>query len=412
MAYTKPTRLRVLAPAGGFSSPFAIIRALRSLAQSPEGSWALACAGVLADRYAKTDVLLEGSGKDALRRCFTEIRGKHDGRSLRIGLSAYTCPDVAVAAIQAGCTIVALDVDAETLDIAEGVDVSECDVLLFSNLYGLADDMRRWLGKGLTLVDDACQAALSYDGKALLGARGADYGVLSFSRGKAICGLGGGAMLRGADRGSEVPADRDATSADASESADCHAVAQNIASECKSLLLSLAYFLFEMPWLYGIPARIPALGLGETHCDLNHEPQKLSRMQAAAVLAQLHDAGSRASALKHAADAWSEILTELPLVQPYKIRANEGDCPIRYPLVFAGEQQRDAALSALLRAGLGASASYPSVLNEYPALDGHVSGEDVAQARSVSKRILTLPTHVYVGERDRERTLAIIQKCI
>lgn len=409
MAYQKPSSLRVLAPAGGFSSPFAICRALRTLGQSAEHSWDSVFKDVLAQRYADMRISLEGSGKDALHRCFAEIVKSKHGAEVRIGMSAYTCPDVAVAAIKAGCRIVPLDIDARTLDIGGSIDTSACDVLLLSNLYGLADDLQRWEEHNLLIVDDACQAALSRsgDGGALLGARGGDYGVLSFSRGKAICGLGGGVLLR-----PKEAADDSSIVGEGSDDLGSLGIEEGKLSSLKQGILATAYWCFESPYLYGIPARIPALGLGETHCSLDYQSHGLSPMQAAAALAQLNDCLRREEQLRKSANLWSELLTELPLVQPYVERANEGNVPTRYPLILSNTEQRDRVLRSLLEAGLGASSSYPSVLNDYPELRPFIDGDRVDAARSISGRILTLPSHVYVGDADREKTLRILRNSL
>jgi dTDP-4-amino-4,6-dideoxygalactose transaminase len=390
-------------------------------------------------------ISLEGSGKDALHRCFAEIVKSKHGAEVRIGMSAYTCPDVAVAAIKAGCRIVPLDIDARTLDIGGSIDTSACDVLLLSNLYGLADDLQRWEEHNLLIVDDACQAALSRDGDdacqaalsrdgddacqaalsrdgddacqaalsrsgdggALLGARGGDYGVLSFSRGKAICGLGGGVLLR-----PKEAADDSSIVGEGSDDLGSLGIEEGKLSSLKQGILATAYWCFESPYLYGIPARIPALGLGETHCSLDYQSHGLSPMQAAAALAQLNDCLRREEQLRKSANLWSELLTELPLVQPYVERANEGNVPTRYPLILSNTEQRDRVLRSLLEAGLGASSSYPSVLNDYPELRPFIDGDRVDAARSISGRILTLPSHVYVGDADREKTLRILRNSL
>jgi dTDP-4-amino-4,6-dideoxygalactose transaminase len=82
---------------------------------------------------------------------------------------------------------------------------------------------------------------------------------------------------------------------------------------------------------------------------------------------------------------------------------------LRYPvLVDAG--YRDKVLAALQERGIGATASYPTAINDILELQGSLQSVDreIPGGRDLARRILTLPTHGYVTEQDQDRIAAVM----
>jgi dTDP-4-amino-4,6-dideoxygalactose transaminase len=212
MSFPFSTRapFRLLAPAGGFASPSAIFNAWIAVRQTLKESnhkestiaeflWVLE--DCLRRYFGVREVLCVGSGKEALW-FFYNMLARSDSRGV-IAMSAYTCPDIAAAAIRSGHKVLAVDVDPKTLEpmfesISESYEKSISSLVL-SNLYGLVDTLPSELVttrlSPSAIVDDACQAALSDTPHGKVGARTGCYGVVSFGRGKALGGVGGGALL-------------------------------------------------------------------------------------------------------------------------------------------------------------------------------------------------------------------------
>ena len=83
---------------------------------------------------------------------------------------------------------------------------------------------------------------------------------------------------------------------------------------------------------------------------------------------------------------------------------------LRYPVLAPDRQRRDQAIAALNRAGFGANAFYNEPL---PAIEGleqvfGVPPGHFPNACNFAERLITLPSHHDVRERDVQRIVAII----
>lgn len=81
---------------------------------------------------------------------------------------------------------------------------------------------------------------------------------------------------------------------------------------------------------------------------------------------------------------------------------------LRYPLLLRSRQARDSALAALSREGLGASAMYLKPLNEFDGVRSLVTGGTYPNAQSFAERLLTLPLHADVSDRDIEAICRVL----
>jgi dTDP-4-amino-4,6-dideoxygalactose transaminase len=64
--------------------------------------------------------------------------------------------------------------------------------------------------------------------------------------------------------------------------------------------------------------------------------------------------------------------------------------------------------SASQKRGLGLSLAYPAPINEIPEMRPTFAGQHFPSARTLSERLLTLPTHHWLSEKDKH---AIVQLC-
>jgi dTDP-4-amino-4,6-dideoxygalactose transaminase len=397
-----------LAPAGGFSSPAAIFNVLREMKQQGSGEQQRRFAGLrLCAELTRPDfsgtprsVLLHGSGKGALLQAFSFLR--EESSVQLVGISAYTCPDVAACALRAGLRVRPLEIDLLTLDLRREPN-DELPLVVLSNLYGLPDNIAPWQesldGNKPLIIDDACQAALSMTEGGRVGWRGESFGVLSFGRGKAICGLGGGALL--------IPENRSYHNAGLEVKG-----AQFPFWGIDGVLRGIGSWLFERPSLYWLPSICPWLALGETRCILNFLTPDIDLLEVCCGIAQIREAAFRSRIFVDNAQKWWRRLNAVNIIQPFSERGYAFDgsvVPLRYPIIFPSEAQRNECYILLTRKGLGASVSYPKVIQEYPELKDYMERVDTPNAVSVSRRILTLPVHRWVKEGDIERAANIIQ---
>lgn len=396
-----PWRWRKLAPAGGFPSANSIITGCLKLKQtapslSPLEVWLAANSGSSLPSHA---VFPAASGKQALAEILTLIR-KISSVS-KVCLAGYTCPDIVAACVKTGYSVRPIDINEKTLEL-ESFPAEE-EVLILSNLYGLADripDAAEVASK--LIIDDACQSALSCWNEKRVGFRTA-FGVFSFGRGKAICGIGGGTYAVSTDWQGLLP-----KKAPGEERTP-------LSNELFDLIKGVASSVLERPYFYSMPSVLPFLHLGETIYNPAYRDRPLSNVQKDVAALQIARIDETRETLLTNARAWSEALEGLPLIEPFLERGFSftGEIvPTRYPVIFPSGASRDSALSQLAQEGLGASKSYPMCIADLCTSDKRVLPSQTPKAREIASRIITLPLHCYVQRTDIERASAIIQRSL
>jgi dTDP-4-amino-4,6-dideoxygalactose transaminase len=341
---------------------------------------------------------LVSSGKAAL---YLSLRALHRVfHREEVILPAYSSFCLASAAARSGLSIRLCDVDPETLDF----DFCELRTLVNENTlavvavhnYGLVCDMERIRNvaraKGACVVEDAAQAAgASFKGRKA-GTMG-EVGILSLGRGKNFCALGGGAILTD----SRILSSR-------IEAAIEEYPRPAASASLKALAGGLGLSTLLHPERYALPSHLPFLDIGANIFDPSFEVARLPRLNAGVgeqTFSRLDEYNeiriSNARSLK-------ERLNGVPGVAFPRSSGERRAVYLRFPILLEGRDLRDALFRRLHEKRLGASLSYPAPLNEIsgfrPFLD---SCRDFPQAKSVSRRILTLPTHPYLRESDLRR---------
>jgi dTDP-4-amino-4,6-dideoxygalactose transaminase len=162
----------------------------------------------------------------------------------------------------------------------------------------------------------------------------------------------------------------------------------------------VAQWALGRPALYGVPARIPALGLGETRY---HEPRPLEALglgAAAVLLASAPDADREADHRRESAERLRAILEAAPAAAVESIRVNGQVQPgyLRFPVLDRGAADRDGGRL------LGILPSYPKALGRLEPLKGLLSDADPTPgSEALAERLLTLPTHSRLSPSDRRR---------
>ncbi|MBT8404806.1 MAG: DegT/DnrJ/EryC1/StrS family aminotransferase, partial [Gemmatimonadetes bacterium] len=246
---------------------------------------------------------------------------------------------------------------------------------------------------GPVLIHDAAQAHGARFGPNSIDSA-AEVTVLSFGRGKGWTGLSGGALIlsseRMRDRARRSPAHLTEAPAGAGESAG-------------AALRGVAQWALGRPSLYGVPARIPALGLGETRY---HPPRPLEALglgAAAVLLASAPDADREAEHRRASAARLRAHLEATPEadVQPIRVARDVDPGYLRFPVLDRGAADRDAGRL------LGVLPSYPRSLGRLEPLKGLLaSAEPTPGSDVLAERLLTLPTHSRLSPSDRRRLQA------
>jgi dTDP-4-amino-4,6-dideoxygalactose transaminase len=251
-------------------------------------------------------------------------------------------------------------------------------VVVAANLFGypldwglirtLADEV------GSVVVEDAAQGIGTMWGERMGGSQ-AELSVLSFGRGKGWTGSGGGALLL---RGSFA-------------SADPPALLPPPSSVASMATRALAQWILARPALYGIPAHMPGLGLGETHFREPTRPAAMHPYQARLVARSEAAATAEISFRRARAAVLRDLLSDRAGVTLPEPVAHGEASYLRFAL---RSPKLPAALPARVRR-LGGYRGYPRVLPELPQLL-RLAGDAVPSvpgARRLVAELLTLPVH-------------------
>ena len=343
---------------------------------------------LLAREYSADRVVLCGSGTEALCLAIQSAQRVVSPDAI-VALPAFTCFDVATAAIGAKARVTFYDVDANSLS----PDLTSLDraiddgarIVVVSPLYGIPVDWARLeqlaSTRGAILIEDAAQGhGASYRGVRLGGL--GKVSTLSFGRGKGWTGGGGGALLL---RGH---------AAEVAGRFDLAARAPIV-----SAVLLGAQWALGRPSLYGLPQSVPGLALGETVFHPPRRAVEISNSAAAAILAS-ESAALNESEIRRENGAWFERqLATHSTLRPVVSSSVEG-IPgyLRFPLLaprgIAGFGD-DARL-------LGIAPSYPHPLCRLAPLAGSVVAvREYPGAERLSSQLLTLPVHSRLSAADR-----------
>ncbi|EIC23412.1 DegT/DnrJ/EryC1/StrS family aminotransferase [Thiorhodovibrio frisius] len=141
---------------------------------------------------------------------------------------------------------------------------------------------------------------------------------------------------------------------------------------------------------------------------------RLDTMQAAILLAKLDGFGEeveRRTAIGQrytqgliAGGAASSRDAEQGLLVPF-VPEDQRSVYAQYTLQV---DDRDAVIETLSAQGIPTAVHYPIPLNEQPAFASYPVTQDLSVSRRVSRRVLSLPMHPYLGEQDQDRIIASV----
>ena len=333
-------------------------------------------------------VFLVSSGTAALTLALKAL--KTESRRTGVVIPAYTCFSVPAAVSQAGLRPVLCDIDPGTFDFDYALLESRLDAttlcVLAHNLFGIPSDLERIRAlcarRGIFVVEDAAQAMGTQDKGRAVGTRG-DVGIFSLGRGKNITCGSGGIIVTNSDAMAAVL------------ERQCRQLKKPGGIELLKEFLRLAVMaIFIRPRLYWLPAALPFLRLGQTVYPRHIRLRRLSGMQAGALRGwRQHLARSN----RARSDTAAFFVRRLALPPGY-----EGSHPyLRLPVYVASRRERDRIHALAQERGLGVGVAYPTAISEIPEIRPSVHGQQFPCAQSVAERLLTIPTHQWLSERDK-----------
>lgn len=359
--------------------------------------------GLLCTQYRADAALLVERGTQALQLAL-ELAATITGGPPTVALPAYTCFDVATAAVGAGARIMLYDVDpgtlAPNLDTLEATLAAGARTVVVAPINGVPvewDVIEAYaLRYGALLVEDAAQGHGAAWRGLPLGCHG-HLAVLSFGRGKGWTGGSGGALLARAEAAEPL-------------AGICQPPSSPIA-EVRVLAAAVAQWALGRPELYALPAAMPWLHLGETRYRAPVQPRPIARAAAGLLERTLASANREKDARRAKAAEWLEALdpTRAEAIRvPSEGRAGYLRFPVLVRLGLSGLSDARRALR------LGVSPGYPRTLAQLPAVRDRLLSPSGASrwpgAEDLVRRLVTLPTHSLVTDADTDELVALINR--
>jgi len=351
--------------------------------------------------YRAQETVLLGSGTQALELAI-RVATRVAGEQCAVALPAFSCYDVATAAVGARMRIALYDVDPGTLgpdlDSLAAALASGARIVVAAPLWGTPVDWgaveRCAAPFGAVVIEDAAQGHGAEWRGLPVGSFGA-LSVLSFGRGKGWTGARGGALLV-----RRFPLD----------TAVAPPRATRLSSELRVVCSAVAQCLFGRPAVYGLPAAIPWLHLGETRYRDPVALQTMTRAAASLLERTLPLATREAAVRKQNAAA---LLASIPpssrarpVTSPLGGRSGFLRLPLRLPGGLAGFSDPRTALR------LGVAPGYPATLATLRAVRERLTGRHGPWpgAQDLVRELVTLPTHSLVGTEERQTLLRVLEQ--
>ena len=339
-------------------------------------------------------VFLLSSGKAALTIILRALKSLSPNKD-EVLIPAYTCFSVPSAIVKAGLKVSLCDINPASFDfdyrLLEKAIGERTLCIVPDHLFGIPADIDKITTfcrmKEVFVVEDAAQAmGGSYKGKQL-GTLG-DVGFFSLGRGKNLtCGSGAIILTNSDHIAKKIRAEY--------ECLDSPSQIETLKEFLKIVLIGL----FVRPSLYWFPSGLPFLRLGETIFYRDFPIKRLSRMQAG-LLDNWQVRLSKSNEARRTSARW--------FIDKLRLEERNNETPyLRLPVVTLNHHLRERVLSLSRQRGLGVSAMYPTPIHEIEELKEQFKGVSFPAAKEVSRRLLTIPTHQLLTQRDREGIAAL-----
>ncbi len=323
-----------------------------------------------------------------------------------VAVPAYTCYSVAAAVARADLRVYPVDIDPRSLDFQfdelQSLPAERLLCIVTSNLFGFPNDVDRTRqiasAKGAHVIDDAAQALGARRGGQYCGT-GADFGVFSLGRGKALPAMHGGLLVT--------------NSAQLNEAVEAELRSwprESLLYSARSVIELLGYSAFLRPQLYWIADSLPFLKLGLTEFEPQFELARLPALSAALMSVLLDTLEAVRTGREDNAEKIRSALKGAQSFVPLDPPPTGEPTWIRCPVVAKDPKMRDRAVSALRSAGVGATSFYPGAICDIPGIQQFMAAgaRHCPNAEALAQRLLTLPTHGYVSANDVVRIAKVL----
>jgi len=335
----------------------------------------------LRQEWGVEELLLTDSGTSALTLALRSISA--DRPDQPVALPAYSCYDVATAAVGADVPVVTYDLDPATLspdrESVRNLAREGLAALVVAHLYGIPAELDPLLEladeAGIPVVEDAAQAAGGlYRGRPL-GTFGS-LAVLSFGRGKGTTGSGGGALLA-ADASGRRWLARARRSLD-----------ERTRRGVNQIPSMVGQWLFGRPALYAVPYREPK------------SAARISALSAGTLRTTLTLRDEEREHRRRVARRLRSAVQPLDAIRAIRAPGDSEAGYLRFPIL--AEEEAARRLRGRRAESLGVMPGYPKILERLPALQRRCRNRSTARpgAESLVRQLFTLPTHSRLTSSD------------
>jgi perosamine synthetase len=345
---------------------------------------------LLVREYDSDAVVLCATGTQALTLAI-RYGARSADRAGPIALPAFSCFDLASAAIGANARVGFYDVDPETLApdpySLEQTLRAGAVVVVVAPLYGIPVDWESLEALcqryGAILIEDAAQGFGALWKGRRLGSLGA-LATLSFGRGKGWTGGNGGALLINRPDGTRA-AEPDSP---------------GFRGDARTVIGLVAQWALARPGIYGVPVAIPSLRLGQTVYRPPEEEESIGRAAAAALIQSLSNSEKEAATRRENAKDLLGAIAENPRLTAVGIHREATPGYLRLPLRLSRGMTSFVSESRALAQGI--APSYPLILPDLPPLAKYRDGPQRKWpgARTLVNQLVTLPTHSRLRRED------------
>jgi perosamine synthetase len=298
--------------------------------------------------------------------------------------------------LKAGLHPVPCDINESTFDFdAAQLDAALTDrtlCVIAHHLFGVPSDIERLRvrcqARRIFVIEDAAQAMGAEAAGRKLGTSG-DVGVFSLGRGKNITCGSGGIIITSSDQ-----------IARAIERQYRQLEAPPAIGDLKALVRVALMMVFIRPHLYWIPAALPFLRLGETVFPKDIPMMRLGATSAG-LLRGWRSRLTRSNHLRAETASWFNRHL------PRRLATRPRHPYLRYPVVVRHPVERARICSISIERGLGISTAFPTPVSEIPEVRASCQGRRFPAAGRVAERLLTLPTHHWLSEKDKREIVEL-----
>ena len=386
----------------------------------------------LKEYFGVKHCFLVSSGRAALTIILRALKEIHPEKD-EVLIPAFTCFSVPSAIVRAGLKVKLCDNNPDTLDFDfdQFAKVLTCDsqsrhsgsqslgendeasagrhntpfqnrllAIIPTHLFGLPADMdglrELFNYPHITIIEDAAQAmGGEYMGKKM-GTMG-DVSFFSLGRGKAFSTIEGGIIIT-----------NQVEIAEKIENHIKYLKNYRVIELIRIILNTLSLTFFLNPLLFWFPKSLPFLKLGETIYDPNFKMRKFSSFQAG-LATKWSDKLEKSKIFRsNCSKYWLKLIKHAENNGLSTITYGHNPGLIRFPVRVDDFSVREKILSKSQRKGFGIMPTYPDSIDGIKELKDQFKNEDFPSAKEIVKKLITLPTHSLVTQKDRDKIAALI----